>query len=687
MSKLIHFIWVNKFDFKNDNARIPLKYRKNIENWKKLNSDWKITIWTGKMIHELILNSGNEALIDLYLSYDLFISKVDLAKLIILSVFPGLYVDMDYYCQQSINSVIDLETEKEMILVKEPYENLKNYASLGSLHNLDKFIISNAFIYVSKKTELLSSLVNLYSLNKHKLPNVLQSTGPVIFNMMYSIDENNKKIKLLEPEGYSKKISGGYCYTTYDNTWTTNEFFNDFVFSNYYYYPCLKFNNYFRFRDDDIDERSSLSVNKIVESGTLAFNTDKNIFYAIPRIVDLIPSYDTEFKGTFINKSYFKRKHLIPKIIHQIWIGSREAPISLMDTWKEKNYDWEYKFWNEKSINSEFPGLLENQLITKCKSMSGKADIIRYYILDKYGGIYIDADTECIEMIPEDMRKHKCFFVYESEYERGSLVNNCVIGSIEKNEIFMEMIKEFEEYDDEIHERISSVSYYSPGYITNYLQRHPEKDVFIYPSYYFSPTTHDRRRENTYLITQSIGFHVGCLHPKVIVPTMEKLSNMDDIVYLLNNNKMDKGVMLTPSLSYLERFMNEWKGKLLKIICSKKDILYKIGKTLLKDNLYRIEWVDIDNFRETSKKIDFIIFYNVNNASVYEFIYEKLFENIREDGYIFTNQIILPEDIVKYKGEPLVALPVLLNYLNNKKLEPKLKMFGERPVMCCSYKK
>ena len=36
---------------------------------------------------------------------------------------------------------------------------------------------------------------------------------------------------------------------------------------------------------------------------------------------------------------------MIPKIIHQIWIGPRPAPEKLMATWKEKNPSFEYIRW------------------------------------------------------------------------------------------------------------------------------------------------------------------------------------------------------------------------------------------------------------------------------------------------------------------------------------------------------
>ena len=40
----------------------------------------------------------------------------------------------------------------------------------------------------------------------------------------------------------------------------------------------------------------------------------------------------------------------IPKIIHQIWIGTKPAPTKLMETWKDKNPDFTYIRWNEKEI-------------------------------------------------------------------------------------------------------------------------------------------------------------------------------------------------------------------------------------------------------------------------------------------------------------------------------------------------
>ncbi len=54
----------------------------------------------------------------------------------------------------------------------------------------------------------------------------------------------------------------------------------------------------------------------------------------------------------------------VPKIIHQIWIGPKQPPINLMNTWKEKHPDFEYIFlkWNHSCSH---PPLLKKKLMIK----------------------------------------------------------------------------------------------------------------------------------------------------------------------------------------------------------------------------------------------------------------------------------------------------------------------------------
>src|SRR4029079_1167635 len=88
----------------------------------------------------------------------------------------------------------------------------------------------------------------------------------------------------------------------------------------------------------------------------------------------------------------------IPKIVHQIWLGPFEPPLSWMASWKEKfcvQYNWQYKLWNEEEIKKF--GLRNDSAFHASESYQQKADIARYEICHRYGGFYVDCDMIWLE--------------------------------------------------------------------------------------------------------------------------------------------------------------------------------------------------------------------------------------------------------------------------------------------------
>lgn len=95
----------------------------------------------------------------------------------------------------------------------------------------------------------------------------------------------------------------------------------------------------------------------------------------------------------------------IPKIIHQIW-SDKYKPLPkfftvLAETWKEHHPDWEYVFWDEERMHNfvkmEFPEYYDfwNSLPFDVQ----RWDSIRYLILYRMGGMYLDFDFECWENV------------------------------------------------------------------------------------------------------------------------------------------------------------------------------------------------------------------------------------------------------------------------------------------------
>ena len=87
----------------------------------------------------------------------------------------------------------------------------------------------------------------------------------------------------------------------------------------------------------------------------------------------------------------------IPKIIHQIWLGSKvpEQYLQLMRTWQEHHPDWDYILWTDEMI--EQLNLINKDLYDAAINYGERADIARYEILYRFGGLYVDTDFECIQ--------------------------------------------------------------------------------------------------------------------------------------------------------------------------------------------------------------------------------------------------------------------------------------------------
>jgi mannosyltransferase OCH1-like enzyme len=89
----------------------------------------------------------------------------------------------------------------------------------------------------------------------------------------------------------------------------------------------------------------------------------------------------------------------IPKILHQTWKDTAipEHLKAYVQSWKTLHPDWEYILWtdemNRDFINLNFPRFL--QVYDGYRTVIQKVDAVRYFILQKMGGMFVDLDFEC----------------------------------------------------------------------------------------------------------------------------------------------------------------------------------------------------------------------------------------------------------------------------------------------------
>jgi mannosyltransferase OCH1-like enzyme len=149
---------------------------------------------------------------------------------------------------------------------------------------------------------------------------------------------------------------------------------------------------------------------------------------------------------TFLQEKLFsfskeaKQRMKIPRIIHQIYedpAGPPDDLLSIAETWKEKMPDWEYRFWGKK----EMEDFMENEFPDFLPTYRGylfnvqRWDAIRYLILYKIGGLYVDLDYECIRPLDVLMSDSTCCMGMEPTvnskfHNRKLIVGNALMASV-----------------------------------------------------------------------------------------------------------------------------------------------------------------------------------------------------------------------------------------------------------------
>lgn len=131
----------------------------------------------------------------------------------------------------------------------------------------------------------------------------------------------------------------------------------------------------------------------------------------------------------------------IPKIIHQIWLGSNPPPASFKKfsrSWKTHNPKCNYYLWTDQNIGKLN---LRNQLLfDSLKNYGAKSDVLRYELLQQYGGIYVDVDFECLSAIPEFLFKES--FVGGLQFNGSPEIGNAFLMASQDSTIINQTISQ-----------------------------------------------------------------------------------------------------------------------------------------------------------------------------------------------------------------------------------------------------
>lgn len=122
---------------------------------------------------------------------------------------------------------------------------------------------------------------------------------------------------------------------------------------------------------------------------------------------------------------------MIPKIIHQIWLGTKPIPglhLGYMNGWIRNHPGWSYILWTEELIgsllNPIYPEVYSNSI-----TWIERHDLLRFDILYQYGGVYADCDVESIKCIEPLLGDTDIFISRWADEGHGGHPNGALNGA------------------------------------------------------------------------------------------------------------------------------------------------------------------------------------------------------------------------------------------------------------------
>lgn len=197
---------------------------------------------------------------------------------------------------------------------------------------------------------------------------------------------------------------------------------------------------------------------------------------------------------------------MIPKIIHFIWIGrnqiSDESKLNIKK-WTHLYRDYDIVLWNDKMVDdlNLIPSYLHNIYYNTNLNTAFKADILRYLIINKFGGLYFDVDFECLKKLPDIFLNFNFLGAIQNNGEVaigffGSQPNvQILFETLESIPISVQFAKQNNFYSNSNIYKITG-----PEFFNNICKKYfSEQNYFFFTKEYFYPywfTETDRRKEN-----------------------------------------------------------------------------------------------------------------------------------------------------------------------------------------------
>ena len=121
---------------------------------------------------------------------------------------------------------------------------------------------------------------------------------------------------------------------------------------------------------------------------------------------------------------------MIPKILHQVWVGPKAPPVAALQSWRRMNPSWDQRVWTMTEHCAGQPWILQKEINAWAErgGWNGVGDLMRYEVLLRHGGVAVDADSECVRPLDARFTRPDFWTGYENEMLYPGMLANAAMG-------------------------------------------------------------------------------------------------------------------------------------------------------------------------------------------------------------------------------------------------------------------
>jgi hypothetical protein len=128
----------------------------------------------------------------------------------------------------------------------------------------------------------------------------------------------------------------------------------------------------------------------------------------------------------------------VPKTIHQIWFGSNLPAVYKF--YRNKCIDlhpgWKFKLWSIEDVKKENFSLAP--YLKEAISFAEMSDVVRYEIINRYGGFYLDMDVDCFRNL--DGIADNFDYWFNTEAQISAVFTNAIFASKTGSDVFKKVL-------------------------------------------------------------------------------------------------------------------------------------------------------------------------------------------------------------------------------------------------------